>query len=911
MKTKIYKLLSIVKHGLLALALAVFTVSAHAQATYTFNFTGFVQTVTLSPANYLIECWGGNGGDVTAGPGGGGRGGYTKGEINIITPGTALNIYVGGKGGNASGSTSGAGAGGWNGGGGGGAVGRSGAGGGGASDVRLGGTGATNRIIVAGGGGGAAYYNFLAAGGNGGGIVAQNGDLINSSNITTTGGGGAGANGATPGAAAVGTASGTATGGGGGGSAAGSSIGQPGTGGGQGGSAGINGSGSTGSAGGGGGGFAGGAGGVQTNNAGVAGGGGSSFIGGVTTATTAMFGQTGYTTNPNSTGNGWVRITELCSISLFSSGSNSLAPSICSGQSLTLTTNGVGNYNWSTGNNTSNTIAVTPTVTTIYTLSAVSPSACVAVSNITVIVSQGQPTLSIVSSTNQICLGRTVTLTASGALSYSWTNGITNGASFQPSLTQVYNVTGQNACGTASAQTTVTVAPLSVTAVTSNSVLCAGQTTTLTAASAVNGYTWQPFGFTGSNVIVGVSASTIYTVTASDGTCSGTSTVSVNALPIPTIVAAASATNFCQGNSATLTASGAVSYVWQPGNLTGSSIVVSPLIPTLYSVVGVASNSCFSSASQVVIVNSSPTLNISSSDPIICGGSTATLLISGASTYTWSNNSTASINVVSPSQSTVYTVIGADATTGCISNGSIALNVFSPTLSITGNTAVCAGSSATLQASGANTYQWSNGFTGPNNVISPTSNSIITVSALTNSGSINCPSDGSVQIVILPNPTINIVATKTAICRGESANFSSTGAQTYTWSTGATSNSIVVTSSLVTTINYSVSGTNSLGCINNSSVSLKVNSCTGIDNLILNQIEFAVFPNPNNGSFSIKANSNCQLSIFNELGQLIQEKMLTEENNYSYNVYNYLPGVYMIQLKDGQNSSTKKIIVTK
>src|SRR5687767_1069515 len=101
MKTNIYKLLSGAKQGLFALALVV-SGSAHSQLSYTFAYTGAVQTLTVPAGNWEIKCWGANGGSITS-VGGGGIGGYSFGEYLINTPGTPLNIFVGGVGQAASG----------------------------------------------------------------------------------------------------------------------------------------------------------------------------------------------------------------------------------------------------------------------------------------------------------------------------------------------------------------------------------------------------------------------------------------------------------------------------------------------------------------------------------------------------------------------------------------------------------------------------------------------------------------------------------------------------------------------------------------------------------------------------------------------------------------------------------------
>lgn len=108
-----------------------------------FDYTGSVQTATLTPGAYKLECWGGQGGTYSSYIGG--YGGYSKGTITL-TEATTVYISVGGAGSSSS-TTAG-----FNGGGTGISSGR---GGGGATDVRIGQNSLYSRVIVAGGGGGA------------------------------------------------------------------------------------------------------------------------------------------------------------------------------------------------------------------------------------------------------------------------------------------------------------------------------------------------------------------------------------------------------------------------------------------------------------------------------------------------------------------------------------------------------------------------------------------------------------------------------------------------------------------------------------------------------------------------------------------------------------------------------------
>lgn len=222
---------------------------------YNFGYTGSYQTFT-APASgtYKLEVWGAQGGSGLNTIGG--DGGYATGNY-YLSEGTTVYLYVGGQGGTPSA--------GWNGGGAGGidtGSGQTGGGGGGASDIRVGGTNLTNRIIVAGGGAGGGRDGTSGVGGG------MSGTASTSYNLGYPG---------QPGTQSVGgsayiTSRGATSG----------SLGQGGRG-----STGYNSAGG----GGGGGGYYGGGGGTSTQDHGsgwsAGGGGGSGYIGGVTGGSTS------------------------------------------------------------------------------------------------------------------------------------------------------------------------------------------------------------------------------------------------------------------------------------------------------------------------------------------------------------------------------------------------------------------------------------------------------------------------------------------------------------------------------------------------------------------------------------------------------------------------------------------------
>src|SRR4051812_16095252 len=104
MKRNLYNLLSGAKKSSFALVLTVLVGTAYSQTTFTYNSTGNVQTLNVSGGDYLIQCWGGDGGLGNINSGAvpnsqimGGVGGYSSGKITVASA-TTWYIQVGGRG---------------------------------------------------------------------------------------------------------------------------------------------------------------------------------------------------------------------------------------------------------------------------------------------------------------------------------------------------------------------------------------------------------------------------------------------------------------------------------------------------------------------------------------------------------------------------------------------------------------------------------------------------------------------------------------------------------------------------------------------------------------------------------------------------------------------------------------------
>ena len=882
MKRKIYKLLSSAKQGLFAFALTLFSFTAYSQVTYTLNYTGSVQTLTLLAGTYNIKSWGGDGYTQTAGYNG--RGGYASGVLTLASTQTVY-IYVGGLGSYPSVAVT---ANAWtfNGGGIGYPAANSAYGnGGGASDVRtVGGlwdnpASLASRVIVAGGGGAGRNSSYI--GGNAGGLTGGTGTYYTPDQASGPTGGSQIAGGTNTGYTGLTLAT----------------LGKA-----------MTWDGTTLAASflaGGGGGYYGGASGR------VAGGGGSSYIGGVTSGTTIMYGQTGFVSNPDVTGNGMVIITELCSVKIYASGSNSINPAICSGNSLTLTTTAASNYTWSNGNTTTTSIVVSPTASQSYSIIGTSTAACQSTGFISVTVNSVTPVLTITNTPNSICLGQTAILTAGGALSYTWAGGpggVINGQSFLPTATSNYTVTGQNGCGTTTSVTTITIAPLAVNASASPSLSCSGNPVTMTVSAAATGYTWSPGPVTGSNVIVAPVANTVYTVTASDGTCSGVTTVTINTKANPTISIVASSQTVCEGALVTMTASGALSYTWISPSSNAPNISDNPTTATLYQVSGTNSLNCVSSSNQLVFTTPSPTVTITSSKSIVCSGDPVSLTASGATTYNWTNGPATAGNLVNPTGNTSYTVTG--TTSPCSGTAAITINVLTASVQASASTpSICNGDMTSLHASGATTYTWvgQTPFSPGNANVTPSVTTIYTVNALTISAGLSCPSSTNITITVFNNPIVTIVPSKTVVCKSDpSIVLTGGGAVTYTWSTATVSTNINVHPQSTTT--YSITGVDANGCMNTAFQVITVNVCAGIAELSDKKNTISLYPNPNNGTFTLKSDAAMDLILVNELGQHLRSFKLQESANFSVEIKNLIPGIYFIVNENG-SGAVQKIVV--
>ena len=550
--------------------------------------------------------------------------------------------------------------------------------------------------------------------------------------------------------------------------------------------------------------------------------------------------------------------------------------SICAGQTATLTATGSPNYNWSSAETTSS-IIVSPTVTTIYTVSSTYTSSCTESKTISVVV-QSQPSITV--NSGSICQGSSFTIVPSGAISYTYSSGT---GIISPTTNTTYTVIGTNAVGcTNTAISSVIVNTIPTISVNSGTI-CSGNSFSFTPSGA-NTYTYSS-----GSAVVSPTVNTNYSVTGTSSlgcvsSNTAVATVTVNTLPTVSVTSGA----ICAGGSYSMTASGANTYTYS-----GGSAVVNPTANTSYSITGTSSLGCVSSNTAIatVTVNALPTVSVTSG--AICAGGSYSMTPSGANTYTYSGGSA----VVSPTANTSYSITGTSSF-GCVSsNTAVATVTVNALPTITANSGtICSGNSFTISASGASTYTYSSG-----SVVSPTATETYTV---TGTSTLGCIGSAVSSITVNANPTVTASTSNSLICVGNSAILTaSTTATSYAWNTGATTMSVSVSPTVTST--YTVNVSNTAACIASSTVMVTVDDCSGINEVIANSI--SIYPNPNNGLFSIELKETTQVIITNILGHILLNSTL-HAGKQILDIKNNANGIYFVQLiKEGKQQTIKLI----
>ena len=497
---------------------------------------------------------------------------------------------------------------------------------------------------------------------------------------------------------------------------------------------------------------------------------------------------------------------------------------ICAGQNASLTATGNGILQWFTvpaggtvvqTGGTLNTPILNNT-TTYYVQSVV--GGCISPRTPVIAVVSPIFNINIIAATDTVCAGGTVNLLASGSnLTYSWTpvanvnNNTANPVSATVNAQTTFTVVATNATGcTAAASKVINIYPTPIlNTVVNPTAICVGDTAVITVTGATN-CTWTGTylyaNAANDSIWVAPTATDIFTVsaTASNG-CVGTQTATITVNQLPTAYAGPDE-SICNGANVTLNASGGAGYSWLPVNGLSASNINNPTVTLnntqTYTLTVTDANGCQNTDDITVNVLALPIAN-PGINAAVCPGGNTTLNGTGGNTYTWSpatglSNSTIANPICTPAATTNYTLIVTDGNCTSLPSAPITVTVYNqpaaPLINVNGPITFCQGNSVTLTSTAASNNTWSTGAVA--NSITVNTSGAYTVYYLDANG---CSSSVSapVNVLVNPLPSVPIISASgpLTVCPLGTVDLTSTPANLYTWSNGANTQTITVTTS--------------------------------------------------------------------------------------------------------------------
>jgi gliding motility-associated-like protein len=492
----------------------------------------------------------------------------------------------------------------------------------------------------------------------------------------------------------------------------------------------------------------------------------------------------------------------------------------CTNPVINVQASGGVSYQWSNGlgSNANQSLTLAGT----YTVTVTGANGCTSTESITLTSNQTLPTAVITNntgSTNLHCNQTQINVTASGGVSYQWSNGLGSNSTLNLTSAGTYTVTATAANGCTDTET-ITINQIANPTVTVGSItICSGSSGTLTAVPSTPGGSFVWTQLPSNNVLPGTSASVsvnptsnaIYNVQYFDVNNCPSNTAMANVVVTPTpVVNVSGTTTICSGNNAVINANSSLTgaggtYTWSPNSASTQSVTVAPTVSTTYSVYYTLNGCPSNTANHLVTVYQTPTVTVNNVG--ICTGAQATLTATPSSaggTYSWNtspNISTTQSITVQPLSTSTYTVVYT-STNNCPSlpaSGTITVTDI-PSVQLD-DIFVCDGQSGTLTAIPSvpgGVYSWNpdNGTTGDTYTFTPTANTIVSVIYSLNS----CPSPvETAQVTFVPTPSVSV--SDITICQNEIGTLTaipSSPGGTYLWSTTETSPSINVNPQVTT-----------------------------------------------------------------------------------------------------------------
>jgi hypothetical protein len=301
----------------------------------------------------------------------------------------------------------------------------------------------------------------------------------------------------------------------------------------------------------------------------------------------------------------------------------------------------------------------------------------------------------------------------------------------------------------------------------------------------------------------------------------------------------------------------------------------------------------------------SPTITVSSSSVSCSAFATATVNVlggSGSYNYTWTPSGQSASVAVNLSGG-IYTVVAGNQ--GGVCTSSYTTTIVNPvqvtaTLSNTISCSTASAAATVTNGSGGYTYQWLPSLftTSLVTALAPGNHTLIITDTIN-----HCSFTKTLQVTTLATPVLTVSGNFT-ICPGQSASLTVAGADTYTWSTGLNTSTIVLTSTVAT--NFSVSGTyTGSGCSVTRVFAVIPSKCLGIQ-LSENTPGLKLYPNPTSGILQIESGKSVLITLADGLGRIALSGRI-KAGKTALDITHLANGIYFMKVEDGSSSKIFKV----
>lgn len=275
-------------------------------------------------------------------------------------------------------------------------------------------------------------------------------------------------------------------------------------------------------------------------------------------------------------------------------------------------------------------------------------------------------------------------------------------------------------------------------------------------------------------------------------------------------------------------------------------------------------------------------------DVNICNLTSAILDAGTWNAYLWSDGSTDQTLTVSLAG--VYGVTVTDAN-GCMNFDDIAVGIYPlPVVDLGADIAFCDGLSATLDAGQFVSYLWSDGSANQTLAVSAAGTYSVTVTDAN-----GCQGSDAIVVSVYPLPSADAGLDQT-ICFGESTTLTATGGDSYVWSNGETTASIVVDPAITSTYTVVVTETTN-GCSASDVVVVNLNYGPVIDNALVSNVTCFGY---NNGTIALAVS-----------GGVTPYTYIWSNSASSFALSNLTPGTYDVTITDGGScDATASYVIT-